>query len=454
MLGGLPAFLLALPLAYCMIRLPFYGDEAKAKQYRAAAAEAMDRKDYDTAELYYRKLYQLNAMNERVEFQAAFNAYESGMEADAIAKFQQLAPIEQPGYAPAHLWLAQWYLQGKSKLQDEEAYRLAEQHLKHALDRDPGNPQARALRALHFQRTGRWNEALDELRQVVKVLPQNGLTLARLYARQGRWQDAHNEIDKVVAIYEEKSRSEKDLTPIEYQIWSEAYLIIGEHAKAEEILEAGLVAHPDEEQIRDRLYQLSMSHATSLADQRVSVEEQLRLLKRSWELKPNEQDPLILIGQLATESGPSQQAARTTIRELMKSEHPPELLNAILGTISAEEGQYQEAIGYLEQACQATPDNAQVLNNFAWVLLQTKSQLPKALDLANRAVELQPDMSIYRETRGQLLVLAGRFAEAITDLEVALNGIGDDDAIHAAMATAYEALGQTELARIHRQQLP
>ena len=100
---------------------------------------------------------------------------------------------------------------------------------------------------------------------------------------------------------------------------------------------------PTQLQIRDRLYELLMTRAGVLADQRSSVDEQLRLLKRSWELKPTELDPLILIGQLATQQGPTGQAAQATIRTMMTSDHPPALLNAILGTIAAEEGRFEEA---------------------------------------------------------------------------------------------------------------
>ena len=140
LIGGLPAFLLALPLAYCMIRMPFYGNEAKAKHYRAAASEAMDRKDYNTADLYYRKLYQLDAMNERAEFQSAYNAYESGSEAEAIEKFRSLAPDDQPGFAPAHLWLAQWYLQGKSGIARARSVSAGRTTLAACLGSGPGKP--------------------------------------------------------------------------------------------------------------------------------------------------------------------------------------------------------------------------------------------------------------------------------------------------------------------------
>ncbi len=59
LIGGLPAVLFALPLVYCAVSLPFYGQAAKAQRYRRAAQEALQAKDLAAANLYYRKLTQL-----------------------------------------------------------------------------------------------------------------------------------------------------------------------------------------------------------------------------------------------------------------------------------------------------------------------------------------------------------------------------------------------------------
>lgn len=454
LVGGIPAFLLALPLAYCVVRMPFYGADAKAKHYRAAAIAAIDQQDYETAELYYRKLHQLDAMNELAEFQAAHNAYQSGNEQTGIAQFKKLAPADRPGFAPAHLWLAQWYLSKASGLEEAAALELAETHLQFALDRDPGNPQARSLRALHFERAGRFEEALVELREVVKYIPSEGLTMARIYARQGRWLEAQREIDSVLRIYAEKQGRANELTPVEFLIWSEAYWIRGEQDRAFGVLEQAVEAHPNDVQLSDRLFEQYMYRVSSLATQHDSQAEQLRLLKRCWQLKPDEPDPLIMISEMAVQPGEAGQAARMFVRDMMQSDTPPPALYSIMGTVAASEGQFDEAVGYLERACQAQPDDAQSLNNLAWVLLQQQRDLERAFKLSSQAVLLDPQVPIYRETRGQLLVRLGHYEEAIPELEFALNGLGDEASIHEALAIAYERLGKPELAEAHRRRIP
>ncbi len=73
-----------------------------------------------------------------------------------------------------------------------------------------------------------------------------------------------------------------------------------------------------------------------------------------------------------------------------------------------------------------------------------------ATKLAEKAVAMEPANPHYRETRGQILLLRERWAEAIHDLEIALNGMPDSKAIHQSLAVAYQQMGQIEAAQIHR----
>jgi hypothetical protein len=45
----------------------------------------------------------------------------------------------------------------------------------------------------------------------------------------------------------------------------------------------------------------------------------------------------------------------------------------------------------------------------------------------------------------------GRWRDAIEDLEVAANGVHNTRNIHQSLAKAYDALGDKQLARVHRQ---
>jgi Flp pilus assembly protein TadD len=79
--------------------------------------------------------------------------------------------------------------------------------------------------------------------------------------------------------------------------------------------------------------------------------------------------------------------------------------------------------------------------------------LEQGLALANRAIEIEPTNAEYRDTRGQILLKLGRWAESVADLEVALNGMPDDPSIHQSLALAYDRLGKPALAEFHRQSL-
>ncbi len=449
---GIPAFLLALPLAYCMIRLPFYSNITKAKLYRVAVQGALQEKDYDTADLYLRKLHQLGAMTEAVEYQAACKTHESGDLAEAVAQMCKLAPKGEPGFPPAHVWLARHYLSGNSEQSQAETDQLAEKHLRFALDREPGNPEARALLAMHFERSGRLDDALSELREVVKHLPEQGLTLAQLYARQGRWDAAQREVQKVLSLYDRKESQGTKLDRVEFEIWATALQIMNDTEKAEQILERALVEYPDNEQLAERLAALCVVKASSLQAQQIEPQEQLRLLTRACELCPQDEDALIRLGELLHREETSGNHSDIPLQELFPSDNVPPRLHAVLGTQAAQRGDFATAAQHLSAACEHNPQDAQSLNNLAWVYLKIgKKKYDEAMALVNRAIDIQPDEPMYRETRGQILLRMGQYEEAVQDLEYALNGLQESTEIHLLLAEAYEQLGQTERAEAHRQ---
>jgi predicted Zn-dependent protease len=77
--------------------------------------------------------------------------------------------------------------------------------------------------------------------------------------------------------------------------------------------------------------------------------------------------------------------------------------------------------------------------------------MENALAAVNKALEISPDQFRYRETRGQILVRLGRWKDAIQDLEFAANGLPGSAEVHRSLAKAYDALGDQQLARVHRE---
>ncbi|MCA9149024.1 MAG: tetratricopeptide repeat protein [Planctomycetales bacterium] len=452
LIGGIPAFLLALPLAYCMVRMPFYGDAAKAQHYRSEFTKASEANDRPAADLYQRKLIQLNAFSERYEFQAALKEYENGDKVAALATIKRLA--DQTLYSDAMLWLAQHYMGDETKLPRPEALAEAQHYLNLLHERDPNNAGLRHVRAYYLMQTGKTEEAFDELAHIAEQAPSGRVMLAEAYFERGDTRSAQAELAKVVGIYEQKVADGSSLSAYEYGLWGFTVLLTGDLVQGQRILEEGHAQFPEDGPLKERLYKTIMIRARAMESSRRRDADEIALLQRACELQPDEQEPLVLLGQIAVSDGQAQTLAVTALETFEKSTTPPAQLNAVRGVSAAERGDFKTAVTFLRKACEENPEDARSHNNLAWVYLQLgDSSLSDALQLANRAVELAPDFPDYRETRGQVLNRLKRPAEAITDLMFALNGTPNPPKeIHEGLAEAYTQLGQLEQAAFHRQQ--
>jgi tetratricopeptide (TPR) repeat protein len=132
-------------------------------------------------------------------------------------------------------------------------------------------------------------------------------------------------------------------------------------------------------------------------------------------------------------------------------ETPSSLLEAA-GTVAATMGEPEKAKEYLQRAVQKDPANAVAWNNYAWIVAQEpEGDLDDALTAVNKALQLSPDEFRFRETRGQIFIRLGKWQSAVEDLEFAANAMPDSADIHGSLAKAYEALGDQQLARVHRE---
>ncbi len=61
----------------------------------------------------------------------------------------------------------------------------------------------------------------------------------------------------------------------------------------------------------------------------------------------------------------------------------------------------------------------------------------------------EPNQPRYRNTRGHILAMFGRWQEAATDLEASLDSLPDKSNAHRALAEAYDHLGLPVMAAQH-----
>jgi tetratricopeptide (TPR) repeat protein len=277
------------------------------------------------------------------------------------------------------------------------------------------------------------------------------VTLIRLYGREGRWQAAQNEAQQLIDHFQ-ATKLDK-LRAVEFVYWAEAHSVLRQRKQALELLEQGLQKHPRNAELADQLYKASIARADSIrANLTGEYDEMLGRLIRAHELRPSQNDPLFRLAQLTRDIEPIGSKARAAVQQLLESEQPPQALVGIMGSIIGNAGDYESAAGYLDRAYELDPHNALVLNNLAYTLLKLgPSHHQRGLKLIDQALQIRPEEASFRETRGQLLLSLGRYEEAVEDLNLALNGLGDIPDIHRGLATAYRHLDQPDLAEKHEQ---
>ena len=120
---------------------------------------------------------------------------------------------------------------------------------------------------------------------------------------------------------------------------------------------------------------------------------------------------------------------------------------AIAGDLWYQEfGDKKKAYAIYEEALKADPDQASVLNNYAYYLSLDGRKLRKALEMSRRAVELAPDNASYLDTYGWLLFLLKKPKDAKPVFKHAMLYGGKDSAVVLEhYSKVLEALGEKDL---------
>ena len=92
-------------------------------------------------------------------------------------------------------------------------------------------------------------------------------------------------------------------------------------------------------------------------------------------------------------------------------------------------------------------DDAHTLNNLATVLAERPENRPEALRCINLAIEIAGQQSDLLDTKGTILMLDGKPADAVPLLEQAATSLAADPRYHLHLAVAYDRTRQPEKAR-------
>lgn len=138
--------------------------------------------------------------------------------------------------------------------------------------------------------------------------------------------------------------------------------------------------------------------------------------------------------------------ARNRLKTVLAMDGKNETAILWLGNIEEASGNHQAAIKYFQQAVEGDPNNAQSLNNLAYLLAEYANNPDEALKYAQKAQELSPDTPGVEDTLGWVLYRKGLYSVALQHLEQAASLKGPvASKYHLAMA--YARAGNMERGR-------
>ena len=448
---GLPIVLVLFPLTAMGLWTMIQGDESFAKQYNVVVNEAREKKDYKRVQLFQRKLAQLGVSTDLAAYQTALALEKDGELDQAYERMQQLAPVEEAGYMRAHLWIIEHLVSDKLKLPEEESQRLLKIHLGHVELLGARGPQLELLNAVALVRDKQLVEAAEKLAPLVSSQPVAAMMRMECNIALDRTDDARSDA-RMVRLHMHNRASGKDLTAEECRVWLAAEGLLGDLPKAHELAKQWHKLEPKNKVARTILVDLSgQLFKVSLGVPDPDPDHLTDLFLLAAELTD---DPKGLQGQFASlyRLRSDFPLAQQVVDRIVNSPRTPAPILEAAGTVAAMLGEPKRAKVYLQQALKKDPLNSVALNNYAWLIIQEPNpNLNAAFAAVNQAIEIAPKDFRYRETRGQILVRLGRWQEAVDDLEYAANGMPSSKEIHLSLAKAYDALGDRQLAQVHRQ---
>lgn len=344
----------------------------------------------------------------------------------------------------------------------------ARDHFRRALELDPDNRQA----LVGFSRVNSRDDTLSMMNTLAENHPEAiGPKLLLLDAALTDGDDRRAEELTAELLEREEPDTPSAAEPAAISIYSgvAAQKSSDNPERARSILERARVLFPENERIA-----LQAAELAYRADEPKIAQDIIREMKQ---LHPDSANPYLIQAGFFERQKEHQQASELyelaltkgnepnihvgLIRSLQANSEIEDALQAAENALKAHpsnpsvlmtsailfqnQQQTARAATVYENLLELTPANVVALNNLAWIYHEDGDQ--RAMDLARRAYELQPENGAIADTYGWILFKSGNVSESIPVLEKAHELEPDSQEIAMHLAEAYKATGNTTEAK-------
>lgn len=424
-------------------------------------------------EIYLEKLISLNPTNPDYRYRLAIVASLMNDKERCYSLMKSIAPDEEPGFAKAHLWMADNYLRQPttSYAQRRQNMRLALQHAEHCLVRDSENDSAKLLKAQLLTIEKRLVEALKVYEELFEKYPRFYKAIVNLNTKLGQQSQNSIILDQAQLRFQETvDQAAKNYDENWPGAWNNLIVclrdkneyelavkkLVAEESKQDKLVKADGTpeAAARHIHIKQLLTQVYTDWASRLAsddvdnDTATNEAKELDLLAKALELDPKYARAQQLVARISAGDSALAEEAKKIYNPEEHDDAPSAVLNE-MGSRSLQNEKYDLAIKYFELARRKSPNDPNILNNLAFTYLVCENKNPdRALQLVNQAIRhlstvTDPNQqrmlaSHFYDTRGRALMQMNRMDEAAAALEMAMQIRPDNEEILKALIQCYE----------------
>jgi tetratricopeptide (TPR) repeat protein len=447
---GLPAFFTLILLAFMVLNSRDDSSRENLNRLEREAQSQLDQGHFAAARLAAMRLMQDGVQNSKAILIEAKALRGMGRENDSLRLLSRIAPIDRPGYAPAHVVQATILLAQKTP-----NVAAAYEHINKALLNDPSSQDARELAARFAVGQRRWQTALSHLDKM-KLEKRPDLLLMKATALQFSGQEAA--AIQFAQQAETALRSmQKAATANGSQVRFSIAVSLSLQRKFDEAVQwmlSSIQGQPTREE-RQLIGGVYLSWSRYLKGQPTFDRmEVLKLLEQGIQVSPESQDLIMaFLGDCDELSSADADRQRYVERVLGNGGIATSFLHYYLGVQDWKHGNREAAKSHFELASSLNPGFKVISNNLAMAIASVstdRAELEKALAIINDLIKQEPENPFFLDTRGHVYAKMGQFKEAVRDIELSLPNARDKSSSHVLLADLYEHLGMADLAAKHR----
>ncbi len=367
-------------------------------------------KDYDKMLSTIDRMEQADGESDNTTM-ARMNVYEMKGDKKMAQKTLHSLVDRHPNEPMYKVMLGNWLLQNHKQ---KEAYEM----LTAALKDDPGNESALSSMYDYYRAEGKDSLAV-ELRDKLLLSPKTENKTKNMMLQQAIQENekAGGDSTQTLALFDRVMRANPK--NIDIASLKAAYMQLKKMPDDSVKAALGHILDiaPDNAPARMQLIQMLWPQK--------KWDDIIALCKSAVQYNPEEMAFYYFLG-LAYYNKNDEDAALDAFRQgtgEINSESNPDIVSdfyGIMGDILYKRNRPEEAFAAYDSCLQWKDDNTAALNNYAYYLSELGRNLDKAEQMSYKAIKAEPDNSTYLDTYAWILFLRGRYQDARTYIDMAL----------------------------------